>query len=146
MKKTAIIFSLALFAITAISCSKTTPTEETKAPEEEVEVTEEADAVSGEAIFTYNDAQNLAVMQPEITLTFQSEPVQILGLGFVKLKGVIMGASPAALLEVAGMGMVVRKGDALGGYTVEEIREDYIRMRTADVGTGLVPVRSPGQP
>jgi len=90
---------------------------------EEVAVSEN---VSNEAVFTYNSAENSESLPQEIYLMIAGNPVQIYEKGFVKFKGAITPGNCIGLIEIAGHGVVVSKGDEVGKYLVSLITSDYM--------------------
>ena len=140
MKKTYLMLFI-IISLLASSCSnKTEPQKKEVIKDDEEAVTEEAVAEpSGEAIFTYSEGK-IPEESSEVVLTFSGDPVQIGQIGFIKLKGIVMGEMPVALVEIGGRGAVLRKDDEIGGFAVAEIGKEQIRLIRKNVGTGLDPV------
>ncbi len=76
------------------------------------------------AIFTYEDAKKSLELPTEILLHLHDEPVNVPEKGFVKFEGVAVGAGEVALIEIGGVGEVVRAGDFIGGYVIKRIGTD----------------------
>lgn len=149
MKRWFVCFMLgmSLFLVASCSSNNVKPEDPRPAPDDEPEQaipTAEAAPEEG-PIFTYEGDKISGPAEPEIYLTFQSEPVQIPGQGYVKFKGAITGDRPVAVVEIAGKGVVLNLGERVGEYVVRQITEGYVRLvrQQNNVGAGLVPARTP---
>jgi hypothetical protein len=129
MRKRSVGLTLVCVSLFVSSCAgRGEVGKEAPAGDDEV-VTVEAETMTSEAIFTYNSGKNLPCALPEIDLTLSGEPIQIMDQGFIKLRGLILGESPAALVEIAGKGVLLKICDKIGGYVVEEITSERVRLK-----------------
>jgi len=146
MRRIAMGLILVIVAVVISSCASK-KAEEVKPPAEADDEVASGEAAPQEGpVFTYDDAKIIDQAQ-EICLTFSDEPVQLPGVGFIKLKGIILGKEPMALVDVGGRGIMVAKGGRAGEYVVAEIREGFVRLEkiaapNANVGTGFIPERT----
>ena len=129
MRKRRIGLILVCMSVFVSSCAGRVEVKKEATEGDDEEVTVEAETITSEAIFTYNSGKNLPCALPEIDLTLSGEPIQIMDQGFIKLRGVILGESPAALVEIAGKGVLVKVRDKIGGYVVEEISSERVRLK-----------------
>jgi hypothetical protein len=133
IKAGSVVVALILVSMIASSCSTANKAaEKTNGETEDAEASLEACPVSGEskeaAIFTYDDAKRSLALDPEIYLTLKSEPINIPDKGFVKFKGAALGSGELALVEIGGVGEVVKKGDMIGRYVVGQINFDHVKL------------------
>jgi len=84
------------------------------------------EAETREPIFVYN---NQSKIQPKKVLLAINDKPQLLGDGYVRLLGVVMGNSlPIALVEISGKERCLRQGERCNGYYISSIRESGIRL------------------
>jgi hypothetical protein len=72
-----------------------------------------------EPVYVYEDKPEVAVPE-RIILTLHADPV-LLPVGYVRLAGMVGGARPLALLDIAGKGRGAGIGDLVAGYRVAGI-------------------------
>lgn len=127
------VFVLMMFlAVVVSSCSSNPPnkgSEESVAPTLEETETKEVDMpVTGEAVFTYKEDQNFSSDQSGLYITLFNEPIEVPDVGFLKLKGAVVGQYPVALVEVGGRGVPLMIGDKLGSFVVKAIGKGYLKL------------------
>jgi|GEM_PF-2272693 len=130
MLKLIIIVIMFFVSFSQLSCS-TGGSEEISsvAEKENPEIATSEEAGSKESpVFTYEEAKNPVERIPEIYIILNNDPVEIPGKGFVKFKGAIIDRPSIALLEVGGKGVIVRWGDMIGQYVVDQINGNHVRV------------------
>ena len=88
---------------------------------------EEAEAQpSREAVFVYGEGNKNNPQK--LIIGINAEPVQI-DNAYVRLVGIINGATPVALVEMGGKGQCVGLGEKLAGYQIVVISIDHVELR-----------------
>jgi len=82
---------------------------------------QEETATTSEAVFTYGGANRAKI----IGLTLGAEPVPIKD-GYIRLTGLLAGASPIACVEINGKGQSVAEKEEVNGYIVSQIKEKEV--------------------
>ena len=85
--------------------------------------TPEASTNDRKPIYVYGQKSDLS----RITLHFTDDPISI-SRGYIKLKGIISGEDPQALIEVGGKGEILSTGEKLGEYQIVSISNEEVEL------------------